>query len=131
MLTKFTTMAPVHSRVSRSKKIMLSLTGKVKLLDLHKKTPKFRCRHIAQIFKETSNIEIGKSQIAKIIKNESNVRREYENFEGDMKRKKIAKYGVINDVLYKWYIKCYQAGIYPHGAMLQKEALKIKSELND
>ena len=63
-------MAPVHSRVSRSKKIMLSLTGKVKLLDLHKKTPKFRCRHIAQIFKETSNIEIGKSQIAKIIKNE-------------------------------------------------------------
>ena len=124
-------MAPVHSRVSRGKKITLSLTAKVNLLDLHKKTPKFRCHHIAQIFKETSNIEIVKSQIAKIIKNESNVRREYKNFEGDMKRKKITKSGIINDVLYEWYIKCCQAGIYPDGAMLQEEALKIKTELND
>ena len=38
----------------------------------------------------TYTIEIGKSQIAKIIKNESNIQREYESFEGDMK-KKIAK----------------------------------------
>ena len=82
------------------------------------------------LFKETYNIEIGKSQITTIIKNESNIRREYEDFEGDMKRKKIAKYGIINDVLYEWYIKCCQAGIYPDGAMLQEEALKIKTELN-
>ena len=27
--------------------------------------------------------------------------------------KKIAKYGNINDVLYEWYLKCCQAGIYP------------------
>ena len=33
-------------------------------------------------------------------------------------------------MLYEWYIKCSQAGIYPGGAMLQ-ESLKIKSELND
>ena len=32
VITKFTTMAPVHSRVSRVKKITLSLTDKVKLL---------------------------------------------------------------------------------------------------
>ena len=96
-------MAPVH---------------KVKLLDLHKQKPKFGCRPLAELFKETDNIEIGKSQIVKIIKNESNIRREYENFEGDMKRKKIAKYGIIKDVLYEWYIKCCQAGIYSHGAML-------------
>ena len=48
-----------------------------------------------------------------------------------MKRKKIAKYGIMNDVLYECYIKCCQAGIYPDGAMLQEEALKIKTELND
>ena len=48
-----------------------------------------------------------------------------------MKRKKIAKYGIINNVLYEWYIKCCQAGIYPDGALLQEEALKIKTELND
>ena len=82
------------------------------------------------LFKEINNIEIGKSQITTTIKNESNIRREYENFEGDMKRKKIAKYGIINDVLYEWYIKCCQAGIYSDGAMLQEEALKIKTELN-
>ena len=56
---------------------------------------------------------------------------EGENFEGDMKRKKIEKYGIINDVLYEWYLKCCQAGIYPDGAMLQEEALKIITELND
>ena len=85
----------------------------------------------AELFKETYNIEIGKSQLAKIAKNESNIQREYENFERDMKRKKIAKYAIINDVLYEWYIKCCQAGIYPDGAMLQEEDLKIKTELND
>ena len=48
-----------------------------------------------------------------------------------MKRKKITKYGIINDVLYECYIKCCQAGIYPDGAMLQEEAFKIKTELSD
>ena len=48
-----------------------------------------------------------------------------------MKKKKIAKYGIIKDVLYEWYIKCCQAGIYLDGAMLQEEALKIKTEVND
>ena len=33
ILIKFATMGPVHSRVSRGKKITLSLTDKVKLLD--------------------------------------------------------------------------------------------------
>ena len=131
ILTKFTTMAPVQSRVSRGKKITLSLTDKVKLLDLHKQKPKLGCHPLAELFKETYNIEIGKSQIAKIIKSESNIRREYENFESDMKRKKIAKYGIINDVLYEWYIKYCQACIYPDVAILQEEALKTKTELKD
>ena len=47
-----------------------------------------------------------------------------------MKRKKIAKYGIINDVLYEWYIKCCQAGIYSGGAVRHGEALKIRTELN-
>ena len=104
----------------------------MKLLDLHKHKPKLGCRPLAELFKENYNIKIGKSQIAKILKNESNIRREYENFEGDMKKKKmVAKYDIINDVLYKWYIKCCQVSIYPDGAMLKKEALKIKTELKD
>ena len=48
-----------------------------------------------------------------------------------MERKKIEKYGIINDVLLEWYIKCCQGGIFPDRAMLQKEALKIKNILNE
>ena len=99
-------MAPVHSRVSRGKKITLSLTEKMKLLDLQKEKAKFRCLPLAVLFNETYNIEIGKIQIAKVRKNERNIPRKYENFEGDMKRMNIAKYRIINDVLYEWYIKC-------------------------
>ena len=32
-------------------------------------------------------------------------------------------------MLYKWYGKCFAAGIYPFGSMLQEEALKIKESL--
>ena len=99
-------MAPVHSRVSRGKKITLSLTEKMKLLDLQKEKAKFRCLPLAVLFNETYNIEIGKIQIAKVRKNERNIPRKYENFEGDMKRMNIAKYRIINDVLYEWCIKC-------------------------
>ena len=73
ILTRFTTTAPVHAGVSRGKNITLSLTDKVKLLDLHKQKPKLGCRPLAELFKETYNIEIGKSQISRIIKNESNI----------------------------------------------------------
>ena len=124
-------MAAVHSRMRRGKKITLSPTDKVKLLDLHKQKPKFGCHPLAELFKETYIIEISKSQIAKILKNESNSRREYENLEGDIKRKKIAKYGIISDVLYEWYIRCCYAGIHHDGAMLQENTLKRKTELNE
>ena len=109
-------MVPAHSHVSRGKKITLSLTDKVKLLDLCKQKPKLGCP-LAELFKKTYNIKIGKSQIAKVIKNENNIRREHESFEGDMERKKIAKHGIINDMRYEWRIKCCQTGIYPDGAM--------------
>ena len=32
-------------------------------------------------------------------------------------------------MLYKWYGKCWAAGIYPFGSVLQEEALKIKENL--
>ena len=38
-------MAPVHSRVSRGKKITLSLIDEVKLLDLHKQKPNLLNAH--------------------------------------------------------------------------------------
>ena len=47
-----------------------------------------------------------------------------------IKKKKEANYGIMNDVMYEWYIKCCLAGVYPDGALLQEEALKIKTKLN-
>ena len=69
-------MAPVRSRVIYGKKITHFLTDKVKLRDLHKQKPKLGCRLLAELFKKTHNIEIGRSQIARIVKNESNIRKE-------------------------------------------------------
>ena len=118
ILTKFTTTAPAHSHVSRGKKITLSLTDKVKLLDLCKQKPKLDCP-LAELFKKTYSIKIGKSQIAKIIKNENNIRRTWKfwRWHGKKEDSKIARHGIINDVRYEWHIKCCQTGIYPDGAM--------------
>ena len=44
-------MAAVHSCLSRDKKIMLPLTDKVNLFDLHKQKPKLGCRPLAELFK--------------------------------------------------------------------------------
>ena len=50
ILTKFTSIAPVHSRVGRGKKIASFLIDKVKLLDLHKQKPKLGCHPLAELF---------------------------------------------------------------------------------
>ena len=46
-------MTPVYTSVSRGKKITFSLTNKVKILDLRKQKPKFGCRPLPELFKET------------------------------------------------------------------------------
>ena len=43
---------PVHSPMSRGKKIILSLNDKMKILDLLKQKPKLGCRSLAERFKE-------------------------------------------------------------------------------
>ena len=45
-------------------------------------------------------------------------------------KERSSKVCIIKDVLYERYIKCCQAGIYLDGAMLQEEALNIRTELN-
>ena len=44
-------MTPVLSRVSCGEKVTLSLTDKVKLLDLHKQKPKLGCHPLAELSK--------------------------------------------------------------------------------
>ena len=43
-----------------------------------------------------------------------------------IRKKKEANYGIINDVMYEWYIKCCLAGVYPDGTLLQERLLKLR-----
>ena len=70
--------------------------------------------------------KIGKTAAANIIKNEASIGKEYEEFNGDLKRKRKGQFNVINAILYKWFKKCCAANIYPDGSMLKEEAMEIK-----
>ena len=70
-----------HQLASSLTKKSLKLEGKIKLLDANKER-KQSCRQLAEIF------NIGKTAAANIIKNEASIRKEYEGFKGDLKRKR-------------------------------------------
>ena len=38
---------------------------------------------------------------------------------------------MINEILYKWYTKCYTAKVYSDGAMLQEESTIIEGRLSN
>ena len=69
---------------------------------------------------------IGKTAAASIIKNEASIRKEYEEFKVDLKRKRKGQFNDINGILYEWFKKCCAASFYPDGPMLKKEAMEIK-----
>ena len=93
----------------RLPKKTLSLSDKVKVLDFKKGNPKKSCREIAEIFK------IGKTAASEILKSEVQIRRDFESFRGDNKRKRQGKYHVLNKAMYLWYTKCCDANLYPTG----------------
>ena len=101
----------------------LTLEGKIKLLDANKER-KQSCRQLAEMF------NIGKTAAANIIKNEVSIRKEYEEFKGDLKRKRKGQFNDINEILYEWFKKCCAANIYPDGPMLKEEAMEIKKCLD-
>ena len=101
----------------------LTLEGKIKLLDANKER-KQSCRQLAEMF------NIGKTAAANIIKNEAPIRKEYEEFKGDLKRKRKGQFNGINEILYEWFKKCCAANIYPDGPMLKEKAMEIKKCLD-
>ena len=113
-----------HQFASSLTKKTLTLEGKIKLLDANKER-KQSCRQLAEMF------NIGKTAAANIIKNEeASIRKEYEEFKGDLKRKRKGQFNDINEILYEWYKKCCAANIYPDGPMLKEEAMEIKKCLD-
>ena len=73
---------------------------------------------------------IGKTAAANFIKNEASIRKEYEEFKSDLKRKRKGQFNDINKILCEWFKKCCAANIYPDGTMLEEEAMEIKKCLD-
>ena len=112
-----------HQFASFLTKKTLTLEGKIKLLDANKER-KQSCRQLPEKF------NIGKTAAANIIKNEASIRKEYEEFKGDLKRKRKGQFNGINEILYKWFKKCCAANVYHEEPMLKKDAIEIKKCLD-
>ena len=78
----------------RTRKTTLSIEEKLKVLDCAKENPKESCRTLS------ANINVGKIQIATILKHETEIRASYATFCGNNKRARQGRYQEINDVLY-------------------------------
>ena len=99
----------------------LTLEGKIKLGA--NKERKQSCWQLAELF------NISKTAAASIMKNEASICKEYEEFKGNLKRKRKDQFSYINKTLYDWFIKCCAANIYPDRPMLKEEAMEIKKWL--
>ena len=106
-----------HQLARSLTKKTLTLEGKIKLLDANKER-KQSCRQLAEMF------NIGKRAAANIMKNEASIRKEYDEFKGDLKRKWKGQFNDINEILYEWFKKCCAANIYPDGPILKKKPWK-------
>ena len=74
----------------------LTLEGKIKLLDTNKERRQ-SCRQLAEMF------NIGRTAAANIIKNEASIHKEYEEFKGDLKRKRKSQFNDINEILFELF----------------------------
>ena len=64
------------------------------------------------------------------MKDGKNLRKDFEIFKGNYKKRLHGKYHVINEILYNWYGKCTSANVCPDVPLLQEEAMEIKRRLN-
>ena len=116
----------VQQQLSAGKKrTLLSQEEKIKILNYLNENKKYCCRETAAQF------QIGKTAASSILKDGKKLRKEFEFFKSTCQTKRAGQFSLINETLYKWYGKCWAAGIYPFGSMLQEKALKTKESLKD
>ena len=70
-----------------------------------------------------------KTAVSNILKDGMNLRKDFEFFKGNYKKRRHRKYHIINEILYNWEGKCTSANVYPNGLLLQEEAMEIKRRL--
>ena len=103
-------------------KTTLSIEQKLKVLDYAKDNPKESCRTLSTKF------SVGKTQIAAILKNETELRAAYATYRGNNKRARQGRYQEINEALYKWYSSARESLVPINGPMLQEEAAEIAKQ---
>ena len=81
-----------HQLAGSLTKKTLTLKGKIRLLDANKER-KQSCRQLGEM------LNIRKTAAADIIKNEASIRKEYEEFKRDLKRKRKFQFNDINEIL--------------------------------
>ena len=113
-----------RSGCAKHTKTKLSVEQKLNVLDYAKENPKESCRTLSTKF------SVGKTQIAAILKNETELRAAYATYRGNNpgnnKRARQGRYQEINEALYKWY----SLAIVPiNGPMFQEEAAEIAKQL--
>lgn len=112
------------SKDARVKYKTLTLEERIAVLNHAKGNPKHGCRKIAEIF------GVGKTQIAAVFKDETNIRARYESMgQSGYKRARDGKYEEINEAIYKWYCLARDSMVPINGPMLQEEASAIAARL--
>ena len=103
------------SKDARVKYKTLTLEERIAVLNHAKGNPKHGCRKIAEIF------GVGKTQIAAVFKDETNIRARYESIsQSGYKRARDGKYEEINEAIYKWYCLARDSMVPINGPMLQE-----------
>ena len=113
-----------HQLCASMKKKCLNLDEKIEILDYAAKHTELGCRKLAWHF------SVGKTVISNILKQGKTLRKDFEFFKGTYKKRHHGKYHILNEFLHNWYGKCTRSNIYPDGALLQEEAVKIKERLD-
>ena len=113
-----------HQLSAALKRKCLSLDEKIVILDYANEHPKMGCRKIAEHF------SVGKTAVSNILKGGKNLRKDFEFFKGNYKKRRHGKYHVINEILCNCYGKYKSGNAYPDGPLLQEEAMEIKRRLN-
>ena len=116
-----------RSGSAKHTKTTLSIEQKLKVLDYAKENPKESCRTLSTKF------SVGKTQIAAILKNETELRAAYATYRGNNpgnnKRARQGRYQEINEALYKWYSLARESLVPINGPMLQEKTAEIAKQL--
>ena len=116
-----------RSGSAKHTKTTLSIAQKLKVLDYAKENPKESCRTLSTKF------SVRKTQIAAILKNETELRAAYATYRGNNpgnnKRARQGRYQEIKEALYKWYSLARESLVPIKRPMLQEEAAEIAKQL--